>query len=98
MISGLFWNRMCRFALRKVAECDGPKVGIPGVRDPRDTCDAYSPRPPMGGDWRTCQTDHHPLCRECCHAAPEAERQIPTVEMVNRAELPTPEERRWYVN
>lgn len=77
MIVGVFWQLVCRYAFRKVAEYGGPRLGVPGIRDPRDTCDAYSPRPAMRGDWRTCQTDHHPLCAECCHAAPAEERQPP---------------------
>lgn len=49
-----------------VHEVNGRQVvGMPGVRDPENPCEAFQPGKPGG----TCETDGHYICDECTERA-----------------------------
>lgn len=76
-MNNAFWLWLVRFAYRRMrrttAYRDLPD-GIPGVRSVDSPCAVYSPRKPLLGDFRDCQTDGHYLCQECAHRADHSTR------------------------
>ncbi len=62
-----FWLWLCRLAYRKMKISQNKlPVGIPGMRDPDNKCEAYTPRKkPISEPSAICETDGHYLCIEC---------------------------------
>lgn len=72
-----FWKAIALFAYRRWATADEAKpTGIPGNRDPKFICTAFSPRQWEPGDFRDCEGDGHYLCKECCHLKSECLRPL----------------------
>lgn len=63
-----FWTALCRFAFKKAfrGEILQVPVGLPGLRDPRNRCQYFTPvkRADLGGP---CMSDGHYMCLECGH-------------------------------
>jgi hypothetical protein len=62
-----FWLWLCRYSYRRMkVSIEKLPVGIPGMRDPDNTCAGYTPRKRLLLDVAAdCETDGHYLCKEC---------------------------------
>lgn len=65
-----FWKAISLFAYRRWAiPSKEIPMGVPGIRDPNNLCNAFTPIPRnfKGDYWDTCNTDGHYMCDECIH-------------------------------